>query len=176
VTYLLDSNVVSYFLHAGRRDELARAAQCCSMAVVEEVRQELATDKDPARKEAFRKWIETSNIQVRAIEVGSDASATLAQLLTPASSKDRGEQASIALAAFDDTLTFVTHDQNGLLLALRELWSPGERVLGLAVFLRRLFAEGALEDPAVLDDVISVPPSPRPTWWAAWRSGLVSRT
>jgi len=171
VTYLLDTMVVSYFLQAGREDELSRAAQRCKMALVEEVRQELERDRDRGGQ-AFRKWLDTSNIDMLSIEVGSNASITLAQLLDPASpTKGRGERASIALAASEDTLTFVTHDKNGMWLALREIW-----ILGLPVFLRRLFEQGVWEDPVVLDQIISlaVVPAQRPTWWASWRAGLAS--
>src|SRR5262245_21217005 len=139
MTYLLDTMIVSYFLQAGREAALAAAAGRSAMAVVDEVRQELEGERDRGGK-AFRSWVSTSSIEVRAIEVGSAASGTLARLLSPMlPAKGRGERASIALAGSDATLTFVTHDKNGMWLALRELWMPGERVLGLAVFLRRLF-------------------------------------
>ncbi|MEO5725560.1 MAG: hypothetical protein ABI134_32495 [Byssovorax sp.] len=112
---------------------------------------------------------------MRSIEVGSDASATLAQLLNPTSpKKNGGERASIALTACDASLTFVTNDKNGMWIALRELWRPGERILGVAVFLRRLFEQAALQDPLVLDDVLSLARSQQPTWWASWRAGLAS--
>lgn len=145
------------------------------MALVEEVRQELERKREHGGKAAFRKWLDTSNIHVLSMDVGSSASNTFAQLLNPASSKDRGEQASIALAAFDDTLTFVTHDHIAQQLALRELWRPGERVLSLPVFLRRLMEQKALEDSVVLDDIVSHAMKPPPTWWASWRAGLASR-
>ena len=74
--------------------------------------------------------------------------------------------------------TFVANDKNGLWIALRELWMPGERLLGLAVFLRRLFEQSTLEDPLILDEVMSVAggPAQRPTWWAPWRAALGSTT
>jgi len=176
VTYLLDTMVVSYFLQSNREGELSNAARRLPMAVVDEVRKELEGDRDRGGP-AFKRWLGGSGIQVRAIEVGTPASATLVHLLNPTNpDKGRGERASIALAASDDTLTFVTHDKGGMWLALRELWAPGERMLGLAAFLRRLFDLRGIQDPAALDEIISIAmlPAQRPTWWAQWRGGLPS--
>jgi len=176
VTYLLDTMMVSFFLQAGREGELASAAKCLPMAIVDEVRIELEGDRSRGGA-PFRKWLASSNLSVRAIEVGSPASVTLTQLRSAAvPSKNLGERASIALAASDPSLTFVTHDKGGMWIALRELWAPGgEHILGIAPFLRRLLDQGAVGDPDVLDDVIdlAVAPAQRPTWWAAWRAGLL---
>ncbi len=172
--YLLDTMIVSYFLQAAREGELAAAAKRCPMALVDEVRRELESDRDRGGG-PLKKWLAASGIEVRSIAVGSAASTMLDQLLPPASpNKGRGERASIALAASDASLTFVTHDKNGVWLALREIWVPGERILGLAVFLRRLFEAGALTDPIVLDEVVSIAldAAQRPTWWASWRAAL----
>jgi hypothetical protein len=179
LTYLLDANVVSYFFDANRQRELAAASARCPMAMVDEVRQEL--ERDRARGgPAFRAWLTASGIEVRSIEVGSAASATLAQLLPPVpSGKDRGERASIALAAHDPSLTFVTNDGGAKKIALRELWAPGERLLALSVFLRRLFDQSALVEPAILDEIIKkayYPSAQRPTRWAPWRAGVLSGT
>jgi hypothetical protein len=173
VTYLLDTNIVSYFLQAEREADLASASAMSAMALVEAVRGEL--EKDPKRGgRAFKKWLDGSRIEVRSIEVGAPAHATLAALVGPTSTaKDLGERASIALAASDPTLTFVANDKNGLVLALRELWSPGERVLGLAVFLRRLVEEGALVNPEAIDDVMAVANArQQPSWWVSWRASI----
>jgi hypothetical protein len=64
------------------------------------------------------------------------------------------KRASVALSLDEAGLIFVTHDKNSAWLALRETWSPGERLLGVAPFLRRLYEAKALTDAAVLDDVI----------------------
>lgn len=175
MTYLLDTMIVSFFLQANREEELAAASRRCSMVIVDEVRRELENDRDRGGK-AFKRWLAASNIELRSIEVGTPASATLSEMLNPVSpSRGRGERASIALAASDASLTFVTHDRGGMWIALREIWSAGERLLGLAVFLRRLFDQGVLQDPTSLDEVMSlaVDPAQRPTWWAAWRASLV---
>jgi transcriptional regulator with XRE-family HTH domain len=53
-----------------------------------------------------------------------------------------------------------------------------QREDGLPVYLRRLFDDGVLTDPHVLDDVgsIAVEPARRPTWWPSWRAGLGTAT
>lgn len=172
MTYLLDANVVSYFLQAKRGIDLSAAAGRCKMALVEDVSTELEGDR--LRGGApFRNWLRSSALAVRTIAVGSREHGTLNLLPSATSTKGRGERASIALAAFDASLTFVTHDKNAMWIALRELWKEGERIIGPPVFLRRLFEQKALVDPQVLDDVMSiVGTSHRPSWWADWRSGL----
>jgi hypothetical protein len=174
VTYLLDTMIVSYFLNVQREKELAAATRQCPMSIVDEVRQELVQDKQWGGK-AFERWLSTSGIEVRSITVGSDAFITLSKLLNPAAPKgNRGERASIALAASDPSLVLACHDKAAMWIALRELWMPGERILGVSVFLRRLREQHAIEDPAVLDEVIASasPPSHWPTWWSSWRAAM----
>ena len=175
MTYLLDAMVVSYFLRAGRRKELAVAAVHAPMAIVDEVRGELENDK--ARGGApFRTWLASTSIAVIPIEVGSPASVTFAALRDPVTpTRDAGERASIALAAADPSLSLVTHDKAGAWLAMRELWAGDRRQLvGLAPFLRRLVDVGAVSDASVIDDVVALAmaPAQRPTWWPSWRASL----
>jgi hypothetical protein len=176
VTYLLDTCVVSYFLQGGRERELAAAARRCPMAVVEQVAREL--EGDPGRGgQPFTRWLSASGIEVRPLLTTSPAFSVFAQLRSANEKKERhsGERASIALAAFDDTLSFVTNDQGAVWIALRELWTPGERLLGLFVFLRRLFDIEALRDPSVVDDVLRHANTKiRPTCWPSWWAGLVA--
>jgi hypothetical protein len=61
-------------------------------------------------------------------------------------------------------------DRGGIWIALRELWAPGERLIALAVFLRRLVDAGAL-DGNTADDVMRRSNHVLPTWWADWRVG-----
>lgn len=174
MTYLLDTMVISYFLQAGREAALADAAQRCPMAIVDEVRDELERDRKRGGK-TFRAWLATSGVNVMPIIVGSPASETLAALVSPASpTKNLGERACIALASSDPSLTLVTHDKGAAWIALRELWMPGERVLGLAAFLRRVATDGF--DATVVDDLaaVALDPGQKPTWWAPWRAGLAS--
>jgi hypothetical protein len=174
VSYLLDAMIVSYFFKVGRQAELAAAAKHVPMVLVDDVRREL--EKERSWGAAFKRWLGTSNVEVRSIVVDTPASETLDHLGSSGTSgKHLGERASIALAAHDPSLTFVTHDRNGAWIALRELWRPSDRMLGLAPFLRQLFEQGALTDPAVLDNIMEVVgSSARPTWWASWRAGLAT--
>ena len=175
MTYLLDTMIVSYFLDTQREKELSSAAQTCKLAIVDEVRVELANDPDRGGA-AFAKWLATSGISVRSIDRTSPASATLASLLRPNAPKDGlGERASIALAAHDADLTFVTHDKGAMKIALPELWMHGERLLVFAPFLRRMHDLGAVRDPQVIDDVFDRGSSStpgQPTWWPSWRAAL----
>lgn len=61
-------------------------------------------------------------------------------------------------------------DANALWIALRELWTPGERLIGLPVFLRRLVEANGI-DRAVADEVMQHAQSvqPLPTWWPDWK-------
>jgi hypothetical protein len=171
VTHLLDTNVVSFFLQGSREKELAAAAKVVPLAIVGEVRDELLADTKRGGA-AFTKWLATSGIEVKELLLGSPAANTLAQLTSgAATAKDLGERASVALSLDEAGLIFVTHDKNGAWLALRETWSPGERLLGVAPFLRRLYEAKALTDATVLDDVI-IHAEPRPSWWGAWRATL----
>jgi hypothetical protein len=172
VTYLLDANVVSFFLHELRKKELADAAKVIPMAIVGEVRDELTADRNRGGL-AFTRWLASSNIAVKELLVGSPAADTLAQLVgSAATTKDLGERASVALSMVEPDLTFVTHDKMGAWLALRETWAPGDRLLGFGPFLRRLVEAKVLNDPTVLDDVIRHA-DPRPSWWGAWRASLL---
>jgi len=171
VTHLLDTNVVSFFLQGSREKELAAAAKAVPLAIVGEVRHELLADTKRGGA-AFSKWLAASGIEVKELLVGSPAANTLAQLTSgTATAKDLGERASVALSLHEAGLIFVTHDKNGAWLALRETWGPGERLLGVAPFLRRLYEAKALTDATVLDDVI-MHAEPRPSWWGAWRATL----
>lgn len=171
MTYLLDTNVVSYFLQASREKELSDAAKVVPLAIVGEVRDELAADNKRGGP-AFAKWLTGSGIDVKELLVGSPAANTLAQLTSGvATAKNLGERASVAQSLVEPGFIFVTHDKNGAWLALRETWAPGERLLGVAPFLRRLVEAKALTEAAVLDDLIPYA-DPRPSWWGAWRASL----
>ncbi|MGN6105978.1 MAG: hypothetical protein ACTHU0_12800, partial [Kofleriaceae bacterium] len=98
--YLLDANVVSYFLQARREADLERLVAAAPCAIVDEVRRELL--QDGARGARFERWLPASSLRVLAIEVGGAADHRLSQLeqgLT--TTRGQGERASIALAATD---------------------------------------------------------------------------
>jgi hypothetical protein len=173
-TFLLDTNIVSSFLRAGREKELATASQRISLEIVDEVRRELEADRQYGGR-AFVSWLAGSKISIRRIPLGSEAAATFAELLHPKEPhKDLGERASIALAAAEPALVLVTHDKNALWIAIREIWRGASQVMGIAPFVRHLFDRGALVDPDVADEVIKLsgPQEQRPTWWAPWRAAL----
>jgi len=130
LTYLLDANVISYFLHCRREVDLQ--------------------PRDPRRLRRRFQSLPVSN-----------------------SARGRGERASIALAAHDASRVLVANDRNAMWLALDELHLPGERIIGVPVFLRRLREQAALTVEAI-DGVMGMRQGRRPTWWAAWRASLTS--
>lgn len=174
MAYVLDANVVSFFLNRQRQDDLALAAQHVDLVLADPVRLEL--ERSRSAGEFFRRWLPTTAIAVRSLAVGGAAHVRQVELGGPLhATRGMGERATIALAATDPTLVFVAHDKNALWLALRELALPGERLLGIPVFLRRLREQAGL-DLAALEDVMDASNCPRPTWWSRWReeSGAAS--
>ena len=170
--YLLDTNVVAYFLHANQRSELSKIAEAMPLAVVEEVHQELLGDTRHGGE--YRKWLPTTRIQRREIFVGGLGAACLGKLRKKSGgAKDLGEHASIALAASEPDLLFVTNDQKAAWLAQRELVTEGERVLGFWAFLYRMqsvtqMRRGVVESLAKVARVVDH----EPTWWSDWIAGL----
>jgi hypothetical protein len=168
MTFLLDTQVVSFFLQARRHQELAGAASRVPCAIVDEVRQELA--RDPTRGGLFEHWLPASQLAVLAIAIGSAADAWLNRLQVGVTgARGRGERASIAICATRDELVFTGMDKNAMWLALRELHAPGERLISLPVFLRRLVDTQALGGEAA-DDVMRHSRQTFPSWWANWLS------
>jgi hypothetical protein len=116
LTYLLDNNIISYFLHARREDDLMEAAEQCPLAIADEVESELRrSSQDGAR---FKAWFARGVIRRLAILVGSEVDQTYQRLLPPTTGRGKGERASIALAAHDASLVFVASDRNAMWLAL----------------------------------------------------------
>ena len=175
MTYLLDNNVVQHFLHAKREPQLREAASQVPLAVADAVFKEACVDgKDQERKRRARILLDDGPIGRLSIDVGSSQDITLQALVSRISTtRGDGERASIALAAHDPSLVFVANDHNGLWLALRELHTRGERLVGVPVFLRRLREDAALDLDSI-DDVLREylrPNHTPPTWWSPWRSG-----
>jgi hypothetical protein len=171
LTYLLDNNVVSYFLHGRREADLMDAARRCSLAIADEVSKELKrSSRDGGR---FKAWFAGGAIASLAIAVGSEVDATYQALTPPTTERGKGERASIALAASDPSLVLVANDRNAMWLALAELHHAGERMIGVPVFLRRLHEQAGLV-PDAIDAVVAWYPGRRPTWWADWRAKLES--
>jgi hypothetical protein len=166
--YLLDTQIVSWFLQSRKEQALAAAAEKVPCSVVEEVREELAADR--TRGGLFGKWFPTSNIQLIEIQMGSPADDVHNALsASSTTNRGRGERASIAVASADPQLSFVSMDNGALLIALNELWGSGERVLKLPAFLRRLFDASALSKETA-DAVMKKSNQILPTWWGRWVS------
>jgi hypothetical protein len=171
LTYLLDANVISYFLHCRREVDLMAAGARCPLAIADEVRVELL--KSRTHGERFKKWFAARGIDNLEILVGSDVDSMFQSLPVSNSARGRGERASIALAAHDASRVLVANDRNAMWLALDELHLPGERIIGVPVFLRRLREQAALTVEAI-DGVMGMRQGRRPTWWATWRASLTS--
>lgn len=147
------------------------ASKRCPMAVADEVIVEL--NKHPSDGGRFKKAFEGGSIASIEIVVGSDVDAIYESLKTSTSDRGKGERASIAIAAHDPSLVFVANDKNAMWLALAELHAPGERMIGVPVFLRRLQEQANLSTDAI-DAVMRVWNGRRPSWWAPWRATLTS--
>jgi hypothetical protein len=80
MTFLLDTNVVSYFFQVRRSETLAAAATTVPCAIADEVRVELESDR--TRGTRFIEWLPHSGLRVIPIVVGSPADGVLARLAT----------------------------------------------------------------------------------------------
>ena len=67
-TYLLDTNELSHFFNAGRKQALADIAAAIPLVIVEEVHEEALRHRK--RGDEYRKWQSSSSLAVRAIPVG----------------------------------------------------------------------------------------------------------
>lgn len=179
--YLLDTGIVLGFQKSGQLDALTDAAAHVSIAVVEEVYDEITDPrggKHAASALKAKTAIDASNIKLRSIAVGSLEAATFGALRLGKTSPtaDLGEAASIALAAHDDSLTFVTNDAAASLKALQELRG---RTLSFHPFVAILVECGALTagKAGVLATAVRGLGDWRarhPLWWDAWLTGTTS--
>ncbi len=168
MTYLLDNNVVQYFIHGGRGADLATAARRVPIAVAREVYQEACTGRLAA---AGRAALPLEAVKVLDIIIDSPVDVTLAALAPLGAARGHGERESIAFALHDPSLVFVANDRNAMWMALNELHAPGQQMIGVPVFLRRLHEEGALPPPCI-DQVMRHWQGRPPTWWADWRASI----
>jgi hypothetical protein len=166
LTYLLDNNVISYFLLCGREGELAAAAGHCELAMADATHRELL--EPHTHRGHYERAFASSPIRVIPVLALSDAEATQDALSLNKSRRGRGERASIALAVHDPSLIFIANDKNAMWNAIAELHGA-PRVLGVPPFLRILRERASLSTDAI-DDVIGRWNGRRPTWWADWRS------
>lgn len=172
MTYLLDANVLAYFWNVNQQQALATAAAKVSLAAAEAVKDEL--ERAPKYGSRFKNWIGTTAIAVVPIIALSDVHTHLLALQPdPTKLKDKGERASIAIAGQDPNFAFVANDKAALWLALHELHQREARIIGVRVFLRRMYEETQMA-PNVIDEVARAAQGPVPTWWNDWRRSIES--
>ncbi len=182
MTFLLDANVVFDFQNSGALPALVEAARRVDMAMAEKVFDEATLPKATDSPEVIgKKRQAASALQgdlIRIIEIlpGTREATLLQALQAPLGStrdKDQGEAASIAVAAGDPGLLFVTGDKTAVLWALNELFQTGERVMRVPVFVRLLFERGAL--PALVVKKVAERAASHgavPSWWMSWLAVL----
>jgi hypothetical protein len=173
--YLLDTGIVLGFQKASQLDALTDAAAHVPIAIVEEVYDEVTEPrggKHAALASLAKRAIDGSNIELRSIAVGSPESATFGAFRAGKSSPtaDLGEAASIALAAHDGSLTFVTNDAAASLRALQELRG---RTLSFHPFLAILVERvglSAARAGALATTIRGLGDwrATHPLWWDAW--------
>lgn len=182
MTLLLDTNVLVDFQKSELLPSLVRAAQILEMAVAEKVFDELTLPKvDDSGDIVGKKRRAAAALQgarITRIEIlpGTREATLMQALLAPLQTvkeKDQGEAASIAIAASDANLLFVTGDKAAILWALNELFHTGERVMCVPVFVRTLFERGALTASAVRQLAPrAVSHGATPSWWQSWITAL----
>lgn len=173
--YLLDANIFIVSQRAERLGQLASAAGVVSCAVVDDVSDELTIAKrgkplTDAMREAARILDEG---RIHRIKILPNTPADV--IRTELSKRvGKGEAASIAIAAQDLDLVFVSDDAKAVAggpKLYREL--PGEvgRIMGLHAFLRTLVERGALAK-AVAREISTIAKLSSnldpPLWWEAW--------
>lgn len=182
MTFLLDANVLVDFQAAGLLPALAAASRVVDIAVAEKVFDEVtlaefgdSSDRVGKKRQAA---IALRGARITKIEIvpGTREAELMQTLLGPVNTlkhKDHGEAASIAVAASDDDLLFVTGDKNAVLWALNELFGKGERVMRVPIFVRTLFDRNALDRTTVKGVAErAVSHSVVPSWWASWVAAL----
>lgn len=179
--FLLDANVLFDFQNAGVLPALVQAAQHVDLAVAEKVFDEATLPKADDSSDLVGKKRQAAaalrGARITKIEIlpGTEEALLMEALfgLRAVREKDQGEAASIAIAASDPQLLFVTGDKTAVLWALNELYDEGERVMRVPVFVRLLFERGALS-ASVVRQVAERAASHGaiPSWWASWLAGL----
>lgn len=182
MTFLLDTNVLVDFQDAQLLPALVDAARTIDMAVAEKVFDEVTLPKaDDSNGIVGKKLQAAAALQgapIKKIEIlpGTQEATLMQALLAPLKTvkeKDQGEAASIAIAASDAGLLFVTGDKTAVLWALNELFHTGERVMRVPVFIRTLFQSGALPASAVKRVAkFAASHGAVPSWWQSWLAAL----
>lgn len=180
--FLLDANILIDFQNANVLPSLVHAAQSVEMAVAEEVFDEITLPKPHdtpgtvGKKRQAAEALKDAPITKLELLPGTPEAKLIQSLLAPLRSvteKDQGEAASIALAASDARLLFVTGDKTAVLWALNELFHTGERVMRVPVFVRTLFDRRALPANAIRQVAErAVSHGATPSWWPSWLAAL----
>jgi hypothetical protein len=173
--YLLDTGIVLGFQKSGHLDALTDSARVLPIGLVEEVYDEITDPRGDRHKKAAAEAqtaIDGSRIEVRSIALGSAAAQTMGTLRLGKTSRtaDLGEAASIAVAAHDPVLTFVTNDAAASLRALQELRG---RTLSFHPFLALVVEAGGLSSEraahiAKAIQALSDWRATHPHWWERW--------
>lgn len=178
MTFLLDANVLLDFQIAEGLPALVEAARILDMAVAEKVYDEVTLPKPGdsgqivGKKRSAAAVLQGARIAKLEILPATPEAALMQALLAPLQSvkdKDQGEAASIALAANNLDLLFVTGDKTAVLWALNELFHTGERVMRIPVFVRTVFERGGIAATAVRRVAErAASHGVAPSWWESW--------
>jgi hypothetical protein len=182
VTFLLDANVFLDFQNAALLPALVRAAQVIDLAVAEKVFDEVTLPRADdsgdlvGKKRQAERALRDARITKIEIIPGTREAELMQALLAPLKTikeKDHGEAASIAIAASNADLLFVTGDETAVLWALNELFHKGERVMRVPIFVRTLLERAALDAETVKGVAArAVSHGAEPSWWASWVAAL----
>jgi len=163
------------FQKARHLDALTEASAHVPLIMVEEVYDEVTDPRNGKHADAASRAkfaIDGSKINRRSIALGSIHATTFASLRTGKSSAtaDLGEAASIALAAHDASLTFVSNDAAATLRGLQELRG---RTLSFHPFVAVLVERGALTMAkagtlATAIRALGDWKATHPLWWDNW--------
>lgn len=152
--YLLDTNIVIAFQKTGALDDLLKIARSAQLALSEMVFDELTSKRGstPAVQahiaEAAAKLPERIEVIRPVADPSSPIVATYLKLRARqtskvvCSSRNEGEDESLAIALHEEDIVFVCHDGEALLATVNELGS--ERVLSFHQFLRHLVEKDML--------------------------------
>lgn len=180
---LLDACTISYLFAAGQKEFIREAAAISRIHTVLQVTEEL--EKETQWGAGFKKlkdelaanerWVVHELIfptpehrLFNQLRQGIPQHGRLRLGHGKLKEKDQGELASIALAASQPDLVFVTEDRGAMHWAIDELPGFPGRVLRTAAWLRAVRERGGNFDVGGLERWSKVVPRPLPSWWNDW--------
>jgi hypothetical protein len=176
--YLLDTGIVLIFQKTGHLEALTLATRTVNILLVEEVYDEVTEPRNDKHKEAAsaaKTTLDDSDAEVVSILLGSPVADTYSALRggKQSATANVGESASIAYAAHNRDVVFVTNDRAASFLALRELRGRTMTFHTLTVLVddRAMVRHRAKE---VVDAIPGVKDlwAVRPLWWDDWVLGV----